>query len=218
MPLAIYDLDNTLIGGDSDYLWGEFLCDEGIISDRESFQKMNDYFYHQYETGELNIFAWAEFSFKVLTKHSLEELNKLRKDFVDTKIKPILLEKAQSCINNHKEKGDTVLVITASNTFITRPIIEMYGIDHLLATEPEFISGRFTGKVSGIPCFQSGKIDNLMPWLEKNNESLIGSYFYSDSHNDLPLLELVDNPIAVNSDEILSSAAHKNGWPVLDWR
>ena len=218
MPLAIYDLDNTLIGGDSDYLWGEFLCDEGIISDRESFQKMNDYFYHQYETGELNIFAWAEFSFKVLSDHSLDELNKLRKDFVDTKIKPILLEKAQSCINNHKEKGDTVLVITASNTFITKPIIEMYGIDHLLATEPEFISGRFTGKVSGIPCFQSGKIDNLMPWLEKNNESLIGSYFYSDSHNDLPLLELVDNPIAVNSDEILSSAAHKNGWPVLDWR
>ena len=218
MPLAIYDLDNTLIGGDSDYLWGEFLCDEGIISDRESFQKMNDYFYYQYETGELNIFAWAEFSFKVLSDHSLDELNKLRKDFVDTKIKPILLEKAQSCINNHKEKGDTVLVITASNTFITKPIIEMYGIDHLLATEPEFISGRFTGKVSGIPCFQSGKIDNLMPWLEKNNESLIGSYFYSDSHNDLPLLELVDNPIAVNSDEILSSAAHKNGWPVLDWR
>ena len=218
MPLVIYDLDNTLIGGDSDYLWGEFLCDEGIISDRESFHKMNDYFYHQYETGELNIFAWAEFSFKVLTKHSLDELNKLRKDFVDRKIKPILLEKAQSCINNHKEKGDTVLVITASNTFITKPIIEMYGIDHLLATEPEFISGRFTGKVSGIPCFQSGKIDNLMPWLKKNNESLIGSYFYSDSHNDLPLLELVDNPIAVNSDKILSSAAHKNGWPVLDWR
>ncbi len=218
MPLAIYDLDNTLIGGDSDYLWGEFLCDEGIISDRESFQKMNDYFYHQYETGELNIFAWAEFSFKILTNHSLDELNKLRQDFVDTKIKPIFLEKAQNCINNHKEKGDTVLVITASNTFITKPIIEMYGIDHLLATEPEFISGRFTGKVSGIPCFQSGKIDNLMPWLEKNKESLIGSYFYSDSHNDLPLLELVDNPIAVNSDKILSYTAHKNGWPVLDWR
>ena len=204
MPLAIYDLDNTLIGGDSDYLWGEFLCDEGIISDRESFQKMNDYFYHQYETGELNIFAWAEFSFKILTNHSLDELNKLRQDFVDTKIKPIFLEKAQNCINNHKEKGDTVLVITASNTFITKPIIEMYGIDHLLATEPEFISGRFTGKVAGIPCFQAGKIDNLMPWLEKNKESLIGSYFYSDSHNDLPLLELVDNPIAVNSDKTVS--------------
>ena len=218
MTVAIFDLDNTLIGGDSDYLWGEFLCDEGIITDRESFQKMNDYFYHQYEIGELDIYAWAEFSFKVLTEFSFDELNNLRQKFVDTKIKPIFLEKAHSCINVHKDNGHQVLVITASNTFITKPIVEMYGIRHLLATEPEFKSGRFTGKVSGIPCFQSGKIDNLMPWLEKNNESLIGSYFYSDSHNDLPLLELVDNPIAVNSDEILTSAAHENGWQVFDWR
>ena len=218
MTVAIFDLDNTLIGGDSDYLWGEFLCDEGIITDRESFQKMNDYFYHQYEIGELDIYAWAEFSFKVLTEFSFDELSGLRQKFVDTKIKPIFLEKAQSCINGHKENGHQVLVITASNTFITKPVVEMYGIRHLLATEPEFKSGRFTGKVSGIPCFQSGKIDNLMPWLEKNNESLIGSYFYSDSHNDLPLLELVDNPIAVNSDKILTSAAHENGWQVFDWR
>ena len=218
MTVAIFDLDNTLIGGDSDYLWGEFLCDEGIITDRESFQKMNDYFYHQYEIGELDIYAWAEFSFKVLTEFSFDELSDLRQKFVDTKIKPIFLKKAQSCINGHKENGHQVLVITASNTFITKPVVEMYGIRHLLATEPEFKSGRFTGKVSGIPCFQSGKIDNLMPWLEKNNESLIGSYFYSDSHNDLPLLELVDNPIAVNSDEILTSAAHENGWQVFDWR
>ena len=218
MTVAIFDLDNTLIGGDSDYLWGEFLCDEGIITDRESFQKMNDYFYHQYEIGELDIYAWAEFSFKVLTEFSFDELTDLRQKFVDTKIKPIFLEQAQSCINGHKENGHQVLVITASNTFITKPVVEMYGIRHLLATEPEFKSGRFTGKVSGIPCFQSGKIDNLMPWLEKNNESLIGSYFYSDSHNDLPLLELVDNPIAVNSDEILTSTAHENGWQVLDWR
>ena len=216
MTVAIFDLDNTLIGGDSDYLWGEFLCDEGIITDRESFQKMNDYFYHQYEIGELDIYAWAEFSFKVLTEFSFDELSNLRQKFVDIKIKPIFLEKAQSCINGHKENGHQVLVITASNTFITKPVVEMYGIRHLLATEPEFKSGRFTGKVSGIPCFQSGKIDNLMPWLEKNNESLIGSYFYSDSHNDLPLLELVDNPIAVNSDEILTSTAHENGWQVLD--
>ena len=218
MTVAIFDLDNTLIGGDSDYLWGEFLCDEGIITDRESFQKMNDYFYHQYEIGELDIYAWAEFSFKVLTEFSFDELSDLRQKFVYTKIKPIFLEKAQSCINGHKENGHQVLVITASNTFITKPVVEMYGIRHLLATEPEFKSGRFTGKVSGIPCFQSGKIDNLMPWLEKNNESLIGSYFYSDSHNDLPLLELVDNPIAVNSDEILTSTAQENGWQVLDWR
>ena len=218
MPLAIFDLDNTLIGGDSDYLWGEFLCDEGIITDRESFQKMNDYFYHQYEIGELDIYAWAEFSFKVLSKHSFDKLNQLRKDFMETKIRPIFLEKAQNCIDNHKKNGDSVLVITASNTFVTKPIVEMYGIEHLLATEPEFVSGRFTGKVSGIPCFQSGKIDNLMPWLEKNNENLIGSYFYSDSHNDLPLLELVDNPVAINGDPILMAAASENGWTNLDWR
>lgn len=218
MPLAIFDLDNTLIGGDSDYLWGEFLCDEGIITDRESFQKMNDYFYHQYEIGELDIYAWAEFSFKVLSEHSFDKLNQLRKDFMETKIRPIFLEKAQNCIDNHKKNGDSVLVITASNTFVTKPIVEMYGIEHLLATEPEFVSGRFTGKVSGIPCFQSGKIDNLMPWLEKNNENLIGSYFYSDSHNDLPLLELVDNPVAINGDPILIAAANENEWINLDWR
>ena len=218
MPLAIFDLDNTLIGGDSDYLWGEFLCDEGIITDRESFQKMNDYFYHQYEIGELDIYAWAEFSFKVLSEHSFDKLNQLRKDFMETKIRPIFLEKAQNCIDNHKKNGDSVLVITASNTFVTQPIVEMYGIEHLLATEPEFVSGRFTGKVSGIPCFQSGKIDNLMPWLETNNENLIGSYFYSDSHNDLPLLELVDNPVAINGDPILMAAANQNGWTNLDWR
>ena len=218
MPLAIFDLDNTLIGGDSDYLWGEFLCDEGIITDRESFQKMNDYFYHQYEIGELDIYAWAEFSFKVLSEYSFDKLNQLRKDFMEIKIRPIFLEKAQNCIDNHKKNGDSVLVITASNTFVTKPIVEMYGIEHLLATEPEFVSGRFTGKVSGIPCFQSGKIDNLMPWLEKNNENLIGSYFYSDSHNDLPLLELVDNPVVINGDPILIAAANENGWTNLDWR
>jgi HAD superfamily hydrolase (TIGR01490 family) len=218
MPLAIFDLDNTLIGGDSDYLWGEFLCDQGIISDRDSFQKMNDYFYQQYEIGKLDIYAWAEFSFKVLTEYSLDELNKLRQDFIDTKIKPIFLEKAQDCIDTHKKNGDPVLVITASNTFITKPVVEMYGIEHLLATEPEFKSGRFTGKVSGIPCYQSGKIDNLMPWLEQHNASLNGSYFYSDSHNDLPLLELVDNPIAVNSDKVLTSVAEEKGWQVFNWR
>ena len=218
MSLAMFDLDNTLIGGDSDYLWGEFLCEKGIIEDTASFQKMNEYFYQQYEVGKLDIYAWAEFSFKVLTEYSIDELNDLRQNFIHQKIEPIFLDKAQSCINQHKENGDTVLVITASNTFITTPIAEMYGINHLLATEPEFKDGRFTGKVSGVPCFQSGKIDNLMPWIEKHNKNLKGSYFYSDSHNDLPLLELVDNPVAINGDPRLTSTANKNGWPNLDWR
>jgi HAD superfamily phosphoserine phosphatase-like hydrolase len=194
MSLAIFDLDNTLIGGDSDHLWGEFLCDEGIITDRQSFQKKNDYFYQQYELGLLDIYAWAEFSFEILARHSMKELD------------------------NHKKNGDTVLVITASNTFVTSPIVKRYGIDHLLATEPEIKSGRYTGKVSGTPCFQSGKIDNLMPWMAKNNETLEGSSFYSDSHNDLPLLELVDHPVTINADKILTLEAKKRGWLNLDWR
>jgi len=218
MPLAMFDLDNTLIGGDSDYLWGEFLCEVGIIEDPNSFQKMNEHFYQQYEIGKLDIYAWAEFSFKVLSDYPIDELNDLRENFIKQKIEPIFLEKAQSCINKHKTNGDTVLVITASNTFITAPIAEMYGINNLLATEPEIKDGRFTGKVSGIPCFQSGKIDNLMPWIKKHNMNLKGSYFYSDSHNDLPLLELVDNPVAINGDPKLTIAANENGWPNIDWR
>ena len=218
MSLAMFDLDNTLIGGDSDYLWGEFLCEKGIIEDTASFQKMNEYFYQQYEVGKLDIYAWAEFSFKVLTEYSIDELNDLRQNFIHQKIEPIFLEKAQDCINSHKKNGDTVLVITASNTFFTAPIVKRYGINHLIATEPEIVSGRYTGKVSGIPCFKSGKIENLMPWLERNGESLKDSTFYSDSHNDLPLLELVDNPVAVNADKILTKIAEKKGWKVFNWR
>ena len=218
MSLAIFDLDNTLIGGDSDYLWGEFLCDEGIISDRQSFEKKNDYFYQQYELGSLDIYAWAEFSFEILSHYSINELEAFHLKFMSQKIEPILLEKAQDCINSHKENGDTVLVITASNTFVTAPIVKRYGINHLLATEPEIVSGRYTGKVSGIPCFKSGKIENLMPWLERNGESLKDSTFYSDSHNDLPLLEMVDNPVVVNADKILAKIAQTKGWDILNWR
>ena len=218
MSLAIFDLDNTLIGGDSDYLWGEFLCDEGIISDRQSFEKKNDYFYQQYELGSLDIYAWAEFSFEILSHYSINELEAFHVKFMAQKIEPIFLEKAQDCINSHKENGDTVLVITASNTFVTAPIVKRYGINHLIATEPEIVSGRYTGKVSGIPCFKSGKIENLMPWLERNSESLKDSSFYSDSHNDLPLLELVDNPVAVNADKILAKIAQTKGWDILNWR
>jgi HAD superfamily hydrolase (TIGR01490 family) len=218
MSLAIFDLDNTLIGGDSDHLWGEFLCDEGIIVDRQSFQKKNDYFYQQYELGLLDIYAWAEFSFEILERRSMNELGELHHKFMIDKIEPIILVKAQNCIDNHKKNGDTVLVITASNTFVTSPIVKRYGIDHLLATEPEIKSGRYSGKISGTPCFQSGKIDNLMPWMAKNNETLEGSSFYSDSHNDLPLLELVDHPVTINADKILTLEAKKRGWLNLDWR
>jgi HAD superfamily hydrolase (TIGR01490 family) len=217
MSLAIFDLDNTLIGGDSDFLWGEFIGEEGIV-DANAYRKKNEYFYQQYDLGTLDIYAWLEFCLEPLTRYSMAELQELHHRFMIQKIEPILLDKAQNCINRHKERGDTVLVITASTSFVTAPIVKKYGINHLLATEPEIKAGRYTGGVSGMPCFQAGKIDKLMPWLQKNEETLTGSTFYSDSHNDLPLLELVDNPVAVNADKILTQIAQKKGWKVLNWR
>ena len=216
MSLAIFDLDNTLIGGDSDFLWGEFLGEEGVV-DTNAYCKKNEYFYQQYDLGTLDIYSWLEFCLEPLTRYSMTELQELHHRFMIQKIEPILLDKAQNCINRHKERGDTVLVITASTSFVTAPIVKKYGINHLLATEPEIKEGRYTGGVSGMPCFQSGKIDKLMPWLQKNKETLTGSTFYSDSHNDLPLLELVDNPVAVNADKILTQIAEKKGWKVLNW-
>ena len=217
MSLAIFDLDNTLIGGDSDFLWGEFLGEEGVV-DANAYRKKNEYFYQQYDLGILDIYAWLEFCLEPLTRYSMRELQEFHHRFMIHKIEPILLEKAQNCINQHKERGDTVLVMTASNSFVTAPIAKKYGINQMLATEPEIKAGRYTGGVSGIPCFQSGKVDKLMPWLQKNEETLTGSTFYSDSHNDLPLLELVDNPVAVNADKILTKIAEKKGWEVLNWR
>ena len=217
MSLAIFDLDNTLIGGDSDFLWGEFIGEEGIV-DANAYRKKNEYFYQQYDLGTLDIYAWLEFCLEPLTRYSMSELQEFHHRFMIQKIEPILLDKAQNCINRHKERGDTVLVITASTSFVTAPIVKKYGINQMLATEPEIKAGRYTGGVSGMPCFQAGKIDKLMPWLQKNEETLTGSTFYSDSHNDLPLLELVDNPVAVNADKILTKIAEKKGWEVLNWR
>ena len=217
MSLAIFDLDNTLIGGDSDFLWGEFLGEEGVV-DANAYRKKNEYFYHQYDLGVLDIYAWLDFCLEPLSRYSMTELEAFHHQFMIQKIEPIMLDKAQNCINRHKERGDTVLVMTASNSFVTAPIVKKYGINQLLATEPEIKAGRFTGGVSGIPCFQSGKVDKLMPWLQKNEETLTGSTFYSDSHNDLPLLELVDNPVAVNADKILTKIAQKKGWEILNWR
>ena len=217
MSLAIFDLDNTLIGGDSDFLWGEFLGEEGVV-DANAYRKKNEYFYQQYDLGVLDIYAWLEFCLEPLSRYSMAELEAFHHQFMIQKIEPIMLDKAQNCINRHKERGDTVLVMTASNSFVTAPIVKKYGINQLLATEPEIKAGRYTGGFSGLPCFQSGKVDKLMPWLQKNEETLTGSTFYSDSHNDLPLLELVDNPVAVNADKILTQIAEKKGWKVLNWR
>ena len=216
MALAIFDLDKTLIGGDSDFLWGEFLSEIGAV-DADTYQIKNQYFFDQYALGKLNINEYLEFCLEPLSLNSRTTLDEWHQRFMQAKIEKILLPKAQAIIDKHKAQGDTILVITATNSFVTGPIVKRYGIDNLLATNPEVKNGKFTGKVEGEPCFQKGKIAHLDRWLEQTGEDMTGSYFYSDSHNDLPMLELVDNPVVVHGDETLQKVAKERGWPSLDW-
>ncbi len=216
MALAIFDLDKTLIGGDSDFLWGEFMSEIGAV-DSISYQKKNQYFFDEYAKGKLDIDEYLEFCLEPLSQYDMQTLNAWHVQFMSEKIEPILLSKAQMVVDKHREKGDTLLVITATNRFVTKPIVAKYGIDNLLATEPEVKNNRYTGKVLGEPCFQAGKIAHLDLWLEKTGENLEAAYFYSDSHNDLPMLELVDNPVVVHGDEQLIQVAADRGWQSLNW-
>lgn len=217
MNLAIFDLDNTLIGGDSDHAWGEFLCEKGIV-DNEEYSRANDYFYEQYQKGGLDILEFLDFALRPLAALDRNMLNELHQQFMQDKIEPIILPKALELLKNHKNRGDYLLIITATNHFVTSPIAKRLGVDEIIATDPEEIQGQFTGKVSGTPCFQSGKVTRLSDWLKTNEHSLDGSYFYSDSHNDLPLLNMVTHPIAVNPDQILEEHANEKLWPILDLR
>ena len=216
MALAIFDLDKTLIGGDSDFLWGEFLSEIGAV-DADTYQIKNQYFFDQYALGKLNINEYLEFCLEPLSLNSRTTLDEWHQRFMQAKIEKILLPKAQAIIDKHKAQGDTILVITATNSFVTGPIVKRYGIENLLATNPEVKNGKFTGKVEGEPCFQKGKITHLDHWLEQTGEDMTGSYFYSDSHNDLPMLELVDHPVVVHGDDTLIKIAKDRGWPSLDW-
>jgi len=215
--IALFDLDNTLIAGDSDYLWGCFLVEQGIV-DGTSYERANRRFYDQYKVGELDIFEFLDFQLRPLAEHDLAQLEHWRAQYIQEKIVPILLPKAHALIDRHRASGDTLAIITATNRFITEPIAGLYGIDHLLATEPQLVAGRYTGKVTGVPCFQDGKIKVLEGWLEDTGLSLDDSWFYSDSHNDLPLLGQVQRPHAVDPDEILEVHARQQGWPVISLR
>lgn len=214
MSLTIFDLDNTLLDGDSDYLWGQFLVEQGIV-DGNYYEEKNLEFYQQYQAGTLDIFEFLGFSLKPLSEHPLEQLKKWHEQFMREKIRPIILPKARDLIGQHQKKGNTLLIITATNSFVTRPIAAELGIEHLLATEPEMLDGRYTGNVSGIPCFKDGKVKRLHLWLEDQHESLQNSWFYSDSHNDIPLLEEVTHPVATDPDESLRQYAMQHGWPVI---
>ena len=217
MSLAIFDLDNTLIADDSDYLWGQFLVDQGIV-DKEHYENANAKFYEDYKQGTLDIVEFLRFSLKPLADNDTEQLYRWRTQFIEQSIKPLMLEPAQQLIDKHKDRGDTLLVITATNRFVTEPIVQLYGIENLLATAPEFIDGRFTGGFNGIPCFQEGKVKLLEAWLKDSTETMQDSWFYSDSHNDLPLLKLVDHPVAVNPDEKLAEFAQAANWPIISLR
>ncbi len=217
MSLAIFDLDNTLLDGDSDHAWGEFLCEKGVV-DSEVYREANDYFYVQYKNGTLDIMEFLEFALKPLAENEPDTLQQLHDEFMQAKIQPMMLEKAATLLQKHRDQGDFLLIITATNRFVTGPIAEHLGVDDTLATDPEQIDGRYTGKVAGTPCFQDGKVKRLHAWLENNDHSLEDSYFYSDSINDKPLLDLVTNPVAVDPDELLKQAAEENSWPIISLR
>lgn len=217
MTLAIFDLDNTLIAGDSDYLWGQYLVDQGIVN-RDEYEAANARFYEDYKQGQLDIREFLNFALQPLAQHDPEQLCTWRADFVREKIEPILLPAARRLIEEHRSIGDTLMIITATNRFVTEPIARLYGIEHLIATTPEFKEGRYTGYYEGTPCFQEGKVTRLDEWLNQHECSLEGSWFYSDSHNDLPLLGRVRHPVAVDPDDILRQHASQEGWPVLSLR
>jgi HAD superfamily hydrolase (TIGR01490 family) len=217
MALAIFDLDNTLLGGDSDYLWGEFLVENELVNG-ENYQRANQEFSDQYLAGTLDIFEFLAFQLKPLADNNPADLDRWRTQYLAEKIDPIILPAAQKLIAHHRQRGDTLMIITATNSFITTPIALKLGIPHLIATEAEMINGLYTGNVAGTPSFQHGKVERLQEWLRNENQTLTGSYFYSDSHNDLPLLSIVEHPIAVDSDPKLFAIAQQQGWQTISLR
>lgn len=217
MALAIFDLDNTLLGGDSDFLWGRYLCEHGIV-DETAYRRANEHYYQQYLDGVLDIHEFLEFVFKPLASHDVEQLEQWRREYLQQKIEPIILPAGRALVASHRDRGDTLLIITATNSFITAPIAQMLGVEHLIASEPEFRDGRYTGRVAGTPSFHQGKVTRLQAWMDQHRVDLDGSTFYSDSHNDLPLLELVDSPVAVDPDPKLQAVAQSRGWKILSLR
>ncbi len=217
MALALFDLDNTLLGGDSDYLWGRFLVEQGLV-DGERYERENARYYAQYRAGTLDIREFLRFALQPLASHDLATLHAWRTQYLKDKIAPILLPAAQTLVEKHRAQGDTLLIITATNRFVTEPIAALYGVEHLLATEPEMVAGRYTGEVSGVPCYREGKVQRLELWLAEQGMESGEIWFYSDSHNDLPLLERVTHPVAVDPDDTLRQQAETKGWPVISLR
>jgi HAD superfamily hydrolase (TIGR01490 family) len=220
MRLALFDLDNTLLAGDSDYEWGQFLVDRGVL-EREAYEAQNRAYYEQYVAGSLDIHEFLGFALRPLAAHQPADLARWHAEFMAARIRPMIGEPARALVRKHQQAGDLCAIITATNSFVTGPIAREFGVEHLIATEPESRDGRFTGRVAGIPCFREGKIQRLEEWLAARGRRLgdfAESTLYSDSHNDLPLLERVSRPVAVDPDEKLAARAKQRGWAVISLR
>ena len=222
MNLALFDLDNTLLAGDSDYEWAQFLISKGVV-DREVQEARNNAFYADYKAGTLDIQAFLDFQLAPLARHARPELDAWHREFMAKRIAPLIGDQATALVNRHRDAGDLCAVVTATNAFVTGPIARAFGIPHLIATIPgaDAVSGRFSGAPAGVPSFQSGKITRVEAWLTELGSwwgSFDQTWFYSDSHNDLPLLKKVSHPVAVDPDPTLKSHAEAHGWQVISLR
>ena len=220
MKLCLFDLDNTLLAGDSDYEWGQFLVDRGVLA-REEYEAQNAAFFEQYKAGTLDIHEYLGFALRPLAAHTAADLARWHAEFMRGRIQPMITPRARALVQEHLDAGDLCAVVTATNSFVTAPIAREFGIPHLIATEPETVDGRFTGRVAGTPCFREGKILRVEQWLAGLGcrfADFAASSFYSDSHNDLPLLERVRRPVAVDPDAQLAAEAARRGWPVISLR
>jgi HAD superfamily hydrolase (TIGR01490 family) len=217
MRLALFDLDNTLLAGDSDYEWGQFLIEQGVL-ERDEYEAQNRTYYEQYVAGSLDIHEFLGFALRPLAEHEPTDLARWHAEFMASRVRPMIGEPARELVRAHQRAGDLCAIITATNSFVTRPIANEFGVEHLIATEPESRGGRFTGRVAGTPCFREGKVTRLNEWLAARGGRLgdfSESSLYSDSHNDLPLLERVTRPVAVDPDERLAAVARERDWPVM---
>jgi HAD superfamily hydrolase (TIGR01490 family) len=220
MRLALFDLDNTLLAGDSDFEWGQFLVDRGVL-ERQAYEAQNREYYEQYVAGTLDIHEYLGFALRPLAAHSAADLGRWHDEFMRLRIRPMMLPAARALVRRHGDAGDLCAIITATNSFVTAPIAREFGVPHLIATEPEMHEGRYTGRLAGTPCFREGKITRLQGWLAGMGRTLAEfseSVFYSDSHNDLALLERVSRPVAVDPDDALGAEAAKRGWAVISLR
>jgi HAD superfamily hydrolase (TIGR01490 family) len=215
--LALFDLDNTLLNGDSDFEWSQFLIRIGVL-DRELFEARNLTFYEHYKAGTLDIHEFLDFQLKPLSRHSRKTLDEWHRRFMREQVAGMITQSARDLVDSHRAAGDVCVIITATNSFVTTPIAREFGIENLIATEPEHKNGEFTGNVADVPCFREGKITRLDNWLVVRGwslDSFADSTFYSDSLNDLPLLCKVKHPVAANPDPTLRAHAESHGWRII---